>query len=190
VFCLRVPSDPGPDVVSDEPPFGSLQFTVLEVLNALLDLDSNKGPGSEVVLWRLHCHFVCSSTGHWCLAFFLFFKSGKRNDVSNYRGIPILSTVGKLFELLVYRHMYKDLKSQLADCQHGFLKGISTVSNLLEYSSFLLKSMGVRWIQSTRTFVRPLIRSVIVCSWIKPRLMLSHPTVSGWVLTFLVESSA
>jgi hypothetical protein len=30
-----VPSDPGPDDVSDEPPFGSLQFTVLEVLNAL-----------------------------------------------------------------------------------------------------------------------------------------------------------
>jgi hypothetical protein len=33
------PSDPGPDDVGDEPPFGSLQFTVLEVLNALLDLD-------------------------------------------------------------------------------------------------------------------------------------------------------
>jgi hypothetical protein len=33
--------------VSDEPPFGSLQFTVLEVLNTLLDLDSNKGPGPD-----------------------------------------------------------------------------------------------------------------------------------------------
>jgi hypothetical protein len=39
-----VPSDPGPDDVGDEPPFESLQFNVLEVLNALLDLDSNKGP--------------------------------------------------------------------------------------------------------------------------------------------------
>jgi hypothetical protein len=36
-----VRSDPGPDDVSDE----SLQFTVLEVLNALLNLDSNKGSG-------------------------------------------------------------------------------------------------------------------------------------------------
>jgi hypothetical protein len=35
----------GPDDVSDELPFGSLQFTVLEELNTLLDLDSNKGPG-------------------------------------------------------------------------------------------------------------------------------------------------
>jgi hypothetical protein len=42
-------SDPGPDDVSDEPPFGSLQFTVLEVLNALLDLDTNKGPGPDGV---------------------------------------------------------------------------------------------------------------------------------------------
>jgi hypothetical protein len=61
--------------------------------------------------------------------------------VSNYRGIAILSVVGKLFELLVYRHMYEDLKSQLADCQHGFVKNRSTVSNLLEYSSFVLKSI-------------------------------------------------
>jgi hypothetical protein len=30
-----VSSDPGPDDVSDEPPLGLLQFTVLEVLNAL-----------------------------------------------------------------------------------------------------------------------------------------------------------
>jgi hypothetical protein len=60
--------------------------------------------------------------------------------VSNYRDIAILSTVGKLFELLVYRHMNEDLKGQLAYCQHGFIKGRSTVSNLLEYSSFVLKS--------------------------------------------------
>jgi sterol desaturase/sphingolipid hydroxylase (fatty acid hydroxylase superfamily) len=103
------------------------------------------------VLRRLPCYFVCSSTGHWHLAFFLiggssglltlFFKSVKRNDVSNYRGIAILLTVGKLLELLVYRHMYEDLKSQLANCQHGFVKSMSTVSNLLEYSSFVLKSI-------------------------------------------------
>jgi hypothetical protein len=40
-----------------------------------------------------------------------------------------LTSVGKLFELLVYRHMY------------GFVKGRSTVSNLLEYSSVVLKSI-------------------------------------------------
>jgi hypothetical protein len=33
------------------------------------------------------------------------------------------------------------LKGQLADCQHGFVKGRSTVSNLLKYPSFVLKSI-------------------------------------------------
>jgi hypothetical protein len=50
-------------------------------------------------------------------------------------------TVGKLFELLVYRHTYEELKGHLADCQQCFIKGRSTVSNLLEYSSFVLKSI-------------------------------------------------
>jgi hypothetical protein len=45
---LLVPSDSGPDDLR-EPHFGLLQFTVLEVLNALLDLDSNKGPGLDGV---------------------------------------------------------------------------------------------------------------------------------------------
>jgi hypothetical protein len=72
---------------------------------------------------------------------YFIFTSEKRNDVSNYRGIAILSTVGKFFELLLCRHMYEDLKGQLVDCQYGFVKSRSTVSNLLEYPSFVLKSI-------------------------------------------------
>jgi hypothetical protein len=40
--------------------------------------------------------------------------------------------------------------------------------------------MGARWIKFTPTFLRPLIKCVNICSWIKCRLMLSHPVVSGW----------
>jgi hypothetical protein len=96
----------------------------------------------------LHCHFVwrfnrslapCVFRDRWKLSFVtLIFKSGRRNHISNYWCIAILSTVGKLFELLVYVDMYEELKVQLTDCQHGFVKGKSTVSNLLEYSSFVL----------------------------------------------------
>jgi hypothetical protein len=42
---MRVLSDPGPDDVSPEPPFGSFQFTVLQGSNALLDM----GPGLDGV---------------------------------------------------------------------------------------------------------------------------------------------
>jgi hypothetical protein len=37
--------------------------------------------------------------------------------------------------------MYEDLKGQLAVCQHGFFNDRSTVSNSLENSSFVLKSI-------------------------------------------------
>jgi hypothetical protein len=57
-------SSPGPDLVNDEPSFGLLQFTVSEVENALLELDSSKSPGTDGVPPHLHCPFSCSSTGH------------------------------------------------------------------------------------------------------------------------------
>jgi hypothetical protein len=110
-----------------------------------LDFDSNKGPGSDSVPPLILK--ICASafafpicllfnrslaslffSDRWKLSFVTpIFKCGKCNDVSNYRGIAILSTAGKLFELLIYRSINEDLKGQLADCQHGFVKGRSTV---------------------------------------------------------------
>jgi hypothetical protein len=121
-----VPSDPGPGDVSDETPFGSLQFTVLKVLNALLDLHSTKGPGPDGVpsLILEYCASAfalqlcllfnralvsCVFRDRWKLSFVTLFLRVKSNDMSNYRGIAILSTVGKLFELLIQRYMYEDL---------------------------------------------------------------------------------
>jgi hypothetical protein len=109
-------------------------------LNALLDLNSSKGPGLDGVpplilkngalVFALPLSLLlnrslasCVFPDRWKLSFVtLIFKSGKRNVVLNYRGIAILSTVDKLFELLVYR--YEDLNGQLADCQHGFVTRI------------------------------------------------------------------
>jgi hypothetical protein len=119
-------------------------------LNALLDLDSNKDPdpacGSAfalpLCLLFTRSLLPCVFPDMWKLPFVTpIFKSGKRKDVWNYRGIAILSTVGKLFELLINRYMYEDMKDQLANCQHGFYRGRSTISNLLEYSSLVLKSI-------------------------------------------------
>lgn len=67
------------------------------------------------------------------------FKSGNRNDVSNYRGISILSAIPKLFESIVCDHMYFGLKSFIVDEQHGFFRGRSTVSNLMEFSKRALE---------------------------------------------------
>jgi hypothetical protein len=102
-------------------------FVFAEVLNALLDL--NTGPGLDgvppLVLKSCASAFAfplcllfnrslasCVFSDRWELSFVTpnIFKSEKSNDVSNFRGIAILSTVGKLFGLLlVYRHIYEDL---------------------------------------------------------------------------------
>jgi hypothetical protein len=46
---LWAPSSPELDLVNDEPPFGSFQFTILEIENALLEFYSSKGPGPDGV---------------------------------------------------------------------------------------------------------------------------------------------
>lgn len=154
-----VPSDSGPTVASDDPPLGSLQFSVDEVELALLNLDANKGPGPDKIppsiLKKCATSFslplclifnrslvTCVFPEKWKLSFVTpIYKNGKRNDVANYRGIAILSAVAKLFELLICRTMYEDLRCLISEDQHGFMQGRSTVSNLIEYVSFILKAM-------------------------------------------------
>jgi hypothetical protein len=46
---MSVPSDPSPEHVPDDPPFGALQFTSDEVECVLQDLDVNKGSGPNSI---------------------------------------------------------------------------------------------------------------------------------------------
>jgi hypothetical protein len=63
---------------------------------------------------------TCIFPDRWKHSFVIsIFKSGRRNDISNYRGIAILSATAKLFKLLLYRIKYEDLKSCLAQRQPG-----------------------------------------------------------------------
>jgi hypothetical protein len=95
------------------------------------------------------------------------YKNGKRNDVANYRGIAILSAVAKLFELFICRTMYEDhLRCLISGSQHGYMQGRSTVTNLIEYASFILKAMEEGFqVDSIYTDFskRLLIKSATVC---------------------------
>jgi hypothetical protein len=95
--------------VNDEPPFGSLQFTVLEVENTLLELDDTKGPGPDgvppLILKNFASGFAlplcmlfnrslatCIFPDRWKISFVTpIFKSGRRNDISNCRLLPSYS---------------------------------------------------------------------------------------------------
>jgi hypothetical protein len=59
--------------------------------------------------------------------------------------VAILSAIPKRSELLVFRTMYDDLKNLISVNQHGLMKNRSTVTNLLEYTYFVLNSIKEGW---------------------------------------------
>ncbi|XP_037045741.1 uncharacterized protein LOC119081106 [Bradysia coprophila] len=129
----------------------SYVLTDSEVLAALRGIDVCKGNGPDDVsplvikncaesllspLSRIFNFSLGSSVfpARWKSSYLTpIHKSGSRSDVSNYRGIAILATLGKLFESLVCKRMADDLSHKVSIKQHGFLKGRSTTTNLLEF---------------------------------------------------------
>ena len=68
------------------------------------------------------------------------FKSGERNSVRNYRPISLLSVVSKVLEKLVYNSIVDYTSSSISSCQFGFLRGRSTLQQLLIFFNILHNS--------------------------------------------------
>jgi hypothetical protein len=131
---------------------------------------------------------TCFFPDRWKLSFVTpICKSGRRNDLSNYRGIPLLSAIAKLFEMLVYRVMSEDLRS----VNMAFFKSRSSVSNLLEYSFFVLKSIEDDWqvdsiyTDFSKVFDRCWYLNVGKCKSIT-FLRLSHPVEFSYMLEGII----
>ncbi|XP_052561944.1 uncharacterized protein LOC120429973 [Culex pipiens pallens] len=71
-------------------------------------------------------------------------KKGPKRDVRNYRGIAALCAVSKLFEVIVLDFIKFNCCDYIAQDQHGFMAKRSTSSNLVTYSSFILRTMQKR----------------------------------------------
>jgi hypothetical protein len=111
-----VPSDPGPDLVLDDPPFGALHFTVDEVERVLLELDVSKVTGPDgippFILKNCASAFArplsllfnrslttCVFPDRWKLSYVTsIFEKGRRNNVEDYRVVAILSAIPNLSE--------------------------------------------------------------------------------------------
>ena len=78
------------------------------------------------------------------------FKSGNRNSVRNYRPISLLSVVSKVLESLVYNGIVDFVTNSISVHQFGFLRGRSTLQQLLIfyivlYSALVPKLMSYIW---------------------------------------------
>lgn len=71
-------------------------------------------------------------------------KKGDKSDVSNYRPICILSAIPKLFESLVLDVIIKQINNIIVPTQHGFIKGRSTLSNLIIYENYITDSLALK----------------------------------------------
>ena len=65
------------------------------------------------------------------------YKSGARNDPSNYRPISVIPVIAKIFERIVYDQLYEYLNNYnlLTTCQSGFRSLHSTLTALLEVTN-------------------------------------------------------
>ncbi|CAM4564109.1 unnamed protein product [Caretta caretta] len=62
------------------------------------------------------------------------FKKGSRDDPGNYRPVSLTSVLGKLVEIIVKNKIVRHVEEHklLGKSQHGFSKGKSCLTNLLE----------------------------------------------------------
>lgn len=179
------------------------------ILNLILNLDTKKGAGPDNIpnaflvrysLWTsryLSIIFQKSlSTATVPLAWkhakvLPFFKAGDRQLFSNYRPISITSHSCKLIEHIIFKHIMEYLESNsiLSKVQHGFRRGFSTVTQLVEFTHDISRSMDsgsqidAIFIDLSKAF-DTVIHSKLLC---KLNAILKNPSLVQWISNFLSE---
>ncbi|KAG6938185.1 hypothetical protein G0U57_007088, partial [Chelydra serpentina] len=138
-----------------------IEVSLEEVLEQIDKLNSNKSPGTDGIHPRVLKELKCEIAGLLTVIFNLSFKSasvpndyrianvmpifkkGSRGDPGNYRPVSLTSVPGKLFETIVKNKIVRhiDEHNLLGNSQHGFCKGKSCLTNLLELFEGVNKHM-------------------------------------------------
>lgn len=71
-------------------------------------------------------------------------KKGSMNSASNFRPITIIPNFAKVFEIYIHGIIYRHVLPALSEHQHGFIKGRSTVSNLVYTAQYLSDFLDAR----------------------------------------------
>ncbi|KAK3095789.1 hypothetical protein FSP39_019145 [Pinctada imbricata] len=130
----------------------NVDITAQEIIDQIKILDPKKACGPDVfshIMLKKVCNAIAfplsiifnksielgKFPSHWKHAHVLpIHKKGDKSTPSNYRPISLLSCIGKLFERVMFKHLYNHLHANnlLYDLQSGFRPGHSTVTQLIE----------------------------------------------------------
>lgn len=147
------------DVPADISCLNNLHISAEDIIKASKRLKPSSSPGPDGIptcilkkciqqlsLPLHHIFNLSISSGvfpaQWKSSFmFPVFKKGDRQDMINYRGITSLCSSSKLLELIVNESLLHNFKSYISTKQHGFFPRRSVTSNLVEFTSFVLRKM-------------------------------------------------
>lgn len=135
------------------------EFTKEEILSGIKELKSGKSHGCDFILneflkvsqaalaaiiTTLFNTILATRTypKDWAYGYIIpIFKKGEKTDPGNYRGITLLSHMGKLFTLLLNKRLtdYLTYNGILPEEQAGFRKGYRASDNLLVIKSLIEK---------------------------------------------------
>ena len=148
------PPLPSPSTTDE---LSGIQLTELEVVGVLRNLNSQKACGPDNIPNRLLIELIAPSL---CDVFNMSLALGvvpiqwkmanvtpvhKREDptlATNYRPISLLCTLSKVLERCVYNHSYQHLEPHMYHMQHGFIRGKSSTTQLLEVYHKILESIS------------------------------------------------
>ena len=140
-----------------------IQLTEIEVVGVLRNLNPQKASGPDNIPSRLliePLQWFALFAPSLCETFNMSLDLGvvplqwkvasitpvfKREDPTlamNYRPISLLCILSKVLERSVYNHSYQHLEPHIYQLQHGFMRGKSTTTQLLEVYHGILESVA------------------------------------------------
>ncbi len=60
-------------------------------------------------------------------------KAGNKFEIVNYRPIALISNISKVFESIIFKYIFYSVKNKISEVQHGFFKGRSVNTNLINF---------------------------------------------------------
>ena len=165
-LCREIPAaskQPECYIKSCNAQFQFREVTENEVFNLLSNISTNKATGPDKIpakLVKISAPFI---TKHLSIIFnqsllqgtFSYdwkiskvtpiYKKGPKHDMNNYRPISVISTIAKVMEKIAHNQLYLYLQNEniLSPSQHGFRKGHSTVTALLEITDRLYHNIDI-----------------------------------------------